>query len=87
MSEIRKINEDSLNEVTGGKIRTIYNPDADYVNIRSTPGMESRVMFRMNNGDIVDTTGLVVNKDGLDWYEFYLDDDVMGWLCGYFIGY
>ena len=87
MSDMNKINEESLEEVSGGRVRTINNPDASYVNIRSTPGMESRVMFKMYNGDKVDTTGLVVNKDGLDWYEIYLDDNVMGWLCGYFIGY
>jgi uncharacterized protein YgiM (DUF1202 family) len=88
MSEnINKISDESLEKVSGGKIRKIDNPDASYANIRSTPGMESRVMFRMNNGELVDTTGLVVNKDGLDWYEIYLDDNVMGWVAGCLIGY
>ena len=84
---MNKINDEALKSVNGGTVRTIHNPDASYVNIRSTPGMESRVMCKFNNGDKVDTTGLVVHKDGLDWYEIYLDDNVMGWLCGYFIGY
>jgi hypothetical protein len=85
--EMNKISDEALEQVSGGKIREIDNPDAPYANIRSTPGMESRIMFRMYNGEKVDTTGLVVNRDGLDWYEIYLDNDVMGWVAGCLIGY
>ncbi len=84
---MNKINDEALKQVSGGKIREIDNPDAPYANIRSTPGMESRVLFRMYNGEKVDTTGLVVHKDGLDWYEIYLDDNVLGWVAGCLIGY
>ena len=41
----------------------------------------------MKHGELVDTTGLVVHRDGYGWYEFYLDDDVMGWVAGSLIGY
>ena len=68
---MNKINDEALKQVSGGK----------------TPGMESRVLFRMYNGEKVDTTGLVVHKDGLDWYEIYLDDNVLGWVAGCLIGY
>ena len=84
---MNKINETALENVTGGKLRRIDNPDVGYANIRSTPGFESRVMFRMKHGELVDTTGLVVHRDGYDWYEFYLNDNVMGWVAGSLIGY
>lgn len=85
--DINKINDEALEKVTGGRLRKIDNPDAGYANIRSTPGLESRVLFRMRNGELVDTTGLVVHRDGYDWYEIYLDDDALGWVAGHLIGY
>lgn len=87
MSDMNKINSEALNEVTGGKICTIHNPDASYVNIRSQAGLQATVLFKMNNGDKVDTTGNKINRDGFDWYEIYLDGGRYGWIAGHFIGY
>ena len=58
-----------------------------YANIRSAAGLNSKVLFRMNNGQKVDTTGNKIHRDGYDWYEIYLDNDQYGWIAGHFIGY
>ncbi len=87
MTDMNKINDEALNEVTGGKIKTIHNSDASYANIRSGAGLNTRVLFRMNNGQKVDTTGNHIRRDNIDWYEIYLDDDQYGWIAGHFIGY
>ena len=88
MSEnINKLNAEALEEVSGGKIRTIYNDSASYVNIRNQAGLQSDVLFRMNNGQKVDTTGNKINRDGYTWYEINLDNGKYGWIAGHFIGY
>ena len=87
MTDMNRINDEALNEVTGGKIRTIHNSDASYTNIRSAAGLNSKVLFRMNNGQKVDTTGNKIHRDGFDWYEIYLDNDQYGWIAGHLIGY
>ena len=84
---MNKVNEIALENVTGGKIRTIDNPDASYVNIRNQPGLQGDVLFRMKNGQKVDTTGNKINRDGFTWYEIYLDGGKFGWIAGHFIGY
>lgn len=84
---MNKVNEIALENVTGGRIRTIENPDASYVNIRSQAGLQADVLFRMKNGQKVDTTGNKINRDGFNWYEIYLDGGKYGWIAGHFIGY
>ena len=49
--------------------------------------INSKVLFRMNNSQKVDTTGNKIHRDGYDWYEIYLDNDQYGWIAGHFIGY
>lgn len=84
---MNRINEKALENVTGGKIRTIDNPDASYVNIRSQAGLQGSVLFRMKNGQKVDTTGNKITRDGYTWYEIYLDGGKYGWIAGHFIGF
>ena len=85
MSDMNKINDESLEEVVGGKLYTIRNDDASYVNIRSGAGLDSRVLFKMNNGQKVDTTGNKIKRDGFVWCEIYLDNDQYGWVAQHFL--
>ena len=84
MSEMNKINDQALENVVGGKIKIIRNSDAGYANIRSAAGLGSRVLFTLNNGSRVDTTGNVIHRDGYDWCEIYLDNDQYGWVAAHF---
>ena len=86
MSDMNKINDESLENVVGGKLRRIYNDSASYANIRGAAGLHSKVLFKMNNGEMVDTTGNHINRDNIEWYEIYLDDNKYGWIAGHFIG-
>ncbi len=87
MTEMNKINIDALENAAGGRIREIDNPDASYANIRNQAGLQGTILFRMKNGQKVDTTGNTIKRDGFIWYEIYLDGGKYGWVAGNLIGY
>ena len=90
MKEFEKINENILENVTGGVRRTVYNDAVGYANLRKAPGLNSDVFFTLRNGNRVDTTGNKVTKDGYTWYEVRLvdyDTGWTGWIAGSLIGY
>ena len=88
MSELNKINEEALEEVVGGAIRTVHNDAVPYANVREAPGLNSTVAARLANGVKVRTTGNKVKKDGYVWYEITLvDGSDYGWIAGSLIGY
>ena len=76
----RRLTDDELKKVNGGDHWKVDNPDADYVNIRSDPGMNHTVVGRVNNGDYVNTTGSTRKVDGLTWYQ--IDHPANGWIVG-----
>lgn len=85
MSDVNKINDQQLEDVTGGRIRVIRNSDAGYANIRSGAGMDYEVLLTLNNGREVDTTGKVKYADGFDWCQIYLDNGDYGWVAAHFL--
>ena len=83
-----KISRENLENVTGGVIRTVENDAVNYANIRIAPGLNSKVLAKVNNGTKVNTTGRTVKLDGYVWYEVTLaSGSDCGWIAGSLIGY
>ena len=57
MSDMKKLNDEALENVTGGARRTVHNDSSSYSYIRSGPGKDYEVVGRVYNGDSVYTTG------------------------------
>ena len=83
MTDMNKLNDDALENVTGGARRTIRNDSSSFSYIRSGPGKDYKVVGRVYNGDSVYTTGFHKYSGGYDWYE--LDDG--NYIAGSLIGY
>ena len=83
MADMNKINEESLENVSGGARRTVHNDAVGYALVRSGPGKSYGEEYRVYNGETVYTTGSVRYADGYDWYE--LTDG--NWIAGSLIGY
>ncbi len=83
-----KISRENLENVTGGVIRIVENDAVSYANIRIAPGLNSKVLAKVNNGTKVNTTGRTVKLDGYVWYEVTLaGGSDCGWIAGSLIGY
>lgn len=88
MSDMNKINDEALENVTGGASRKVYNDAVGYANVRSTPGKGDNVCGRVYNGETVWTTGEVIYADGYDWYKIVLPSGSdEAWIAGSLIGY
>ena len=89
MSEMmNRINDEALDNVVGGAIRTVHNDAVSYANVRTAPGLNSDVVAQIPNGTKVETTGRSRTVDGYVWYEIHLvggSDDA--WIAGSLIGY
>ena len=59
------LNDEALGEVVGGVTRTVENDSVGYANIREEPGLNSKVFFKINNGEKVYLTGNKKKKDGV----------------------
>ena len=82
------VNDEALGEVVGGVTRTVHNDSVGYANIRQEPGLNSKVFFKIDNGEKVYTTGKTKKKDGYVWYEINLAGAYdTGWIAGSLIGY
>ena len=82
--EIKKVNDEALEDVTGGRKRIVHNDSVNYANLRVSPN--GQVCGRAYNGEAVYTTGNHVWKGDYNWYEVYYDGDVY-WIAGSLIGY
>lgn len=86
---MNKINDEVLENVIGGKDVQVNNKAASYANLRTAPGLNSKVKLKLDNGDWVGTTGRKEDKDGYTWYEVYVlgCEDLGGWIAGSLIGF
>ena len=88
MTDIKKISEEALENVVGGKRVVVHNDAVNYANIRVTPGLNTEVLFTVKNGTELETTGNKISRDGYTWYEVYLAGAYdYGWISGSLIGY
>ena len=88
--KMKKLNDEALENVTGGARRTVSNDSSSYSWVRSGPGKQYDEQYKVYdeqykvyNGDSVYTTGYHVYSGGYDWYE--LDDG--NYIAGSLIGY
>lgn len=82
------LNDEALGEVVGGVTRIVENDSVGYANIREEPGLNSKVFFKIDNGEKVYLTGNKKKKDGYVWYEINLAGAYdTGWIAGSLIGY
>ena len=86
---MKRIDDEALDNVTGGKDVQVQNHEASYANLRTAPGLSSSIRLTLRKGDWVCTTGRKVKKDGYTWYEVYVigAEDCGGWIAGSLIGY
>ena len=83
MDNILKINDETLDQVTGGKLRKVYNATVGFANLRESPS--GRTVGRVYNGEFVNTTGVHKRKGDYDWYEVSYDGEFF-WIAGSLIG-
>ena len=86
MADFEKLNDEILDDVSGGVKKTVKNDTVDYANVREAPGLTSKVIGTVKNGTTVNTTGKHVTKDGYPWYEITFSGG-KGWIAGSLIGY
>jgi uncharacterized protein YgiM (DUF1202 family) len=83
---LNKISDDSLEEVVGGVTRTVYNPgEENFANVRLDAGLDAQIVFTMDNGAKVETTGETQYADGIKWYQIELPGggpNRYGWIAG-----
>ena len=86
---MRAINDEALENVVGGKDVQVNNKTVSFANLRTAPGLTSKVKLRLDNGDWVGTTGKKMTKDGYTWYQVYVlgSEDCFGWIAGSLIGF
>ena len=88
MRKVSKLNDRSLEEVTGGTERTINNSASGFAYIRKDPDIKSRIIAKAYNGQIVSTTGITEENDGCIWYQINLIGEYSyGWIMGQLIGF
>ena len=84
MTDMMKMNEQELENVTGGENRIVNTGMNVEAVVRSGAGFGFPQIFAVKNGCCVNTTGRSVRADGRTWYE--LNAPVYGWMAGGMIG-
>ena len=87
MAEMKKLNDEALDQVSGGAKRRVDTGSSKNAVIRSGPGLTFDQVDSIRNGRYVYTTGESVEnfEDGREWFEIY--EPVHGWIAGSLIGY
>ncbi len=85
MSDMNKINEESLENVVGGAKRVVDTGDDRNAAIRVAPGLNMEQTASLKNGTVVNATGNFKSVDGRNWAE--IDFPVHGWIKASIIGY
>ncbi len=83
--ETKNMNEQELENVTGGEYRTVNTGDSRDAAIRSFPGLNAPVVATLANGTVANSTGRFTYADGRNWAE--IDYPVRGWIKGAILGY
>ena len=88
MTDMVKLNDQELENAVGGRTVTVQNSASPYTNLRAKAGLKSDVVLRLENGDLLDTTGKKKQKDGYVWYQVYVigAEDCFGWVAGSLVG-
>ena len=79
------LNEQELENVSGGEFRVVNTGDARPAAIRSYPGLNAPVVATLVNGTQANSTGRFTYADGRNWAE--INYPVQGWIKGSILGY
>ena len=90
MTEIKELNPDELESVTGGKTAAIHTGTSDNAAIRKSPGTGA-IIASLKNGELVNTVGTPVYDPASDrnWImvEFRKKNRLMnGWVAASIVG-
>lgn len=69
MSEVKKLNEEALEQVTGGIKKRVMNKSDNAAVIKAGPGQDFEGLYKVRNGDYVDLTGNKHVAAGTLWLE------------------
>ena len=70
----RMLDDESLDQIVGGRRMTVANPNAGSINCRQGPGTNFPTGYTLNNGKTVYTTGDTVYNENDGYYWTQLDD-------------
>ena len=84
MTDIKKINDQELENVAGGESRTVNTGMKIDAVVRAGAGLSFPQIASIKNGNTVSTTGACVHADGRSWYE--ISAPVKGWMAGGLLG-
>ena len=79
------MNDQELENVSGGEYRTVNTGDARPAAIRTYPGLNAPVVATLENGTVANATGQFAYADGRNWV--LIDYPVQGWIKGAILGY
>jgi uncharacterized protein YraI len=85
MTEMNKINEAALEQVTGGARRRVDTGTSQNAAVRSGAGKSYGQIDSLENGTYVNATGVFKEADGRTWAQ--IDSPVDGWIAASIIGY
>ncbi len=85
MSENNKINDQELENVSGGIYRVVNTGDTRNAAIRNAPGLSTTIIGSLPNGTVANATGRFVRVDGRNWAE--IDYPMWGWIKGSILGF
>lgn len=85
MTDINKINEEALENVTGGVVKIVNTGDQRDAVIRIAPGTSNAQIGSLKNGTRVNATGELRTADGRSWAK--IDSPVVGWVAASIIGF
>ena len=91
MDEVRELDLNALEEVTGGVQKTVYTGTPEKAAIRNAPG-DGKVIAALPNGTVVDTLGAPVydRATGRNWVEVRFTNShgksKKGWIAASIVG-
>jgi bacteriocin-like protein len=84
-TEFNKINDEALEQVSGGVKRTVDTGTSQNAALREGPGKGYDQIASLKNGTKVNATGRFKEADGRSWAE--VDYPEYGWIAASIIGY
>ena len=67
MAEKTNLNDQELENVSGGEYRVVNTGDSRNAAIRSAPGLSTPIIGSLPNGPWANTTGRFTRVDGRNW--------------------
>ena len=85
MTDINKINDESLDNVSGGVKRVVDTGTSQNAAVRDGAGKQYEQIGSLKNGTVVNATGKFKEADGRNWAQ--IDYPFDGWIAASILGY